>query len=82
MELTYVVARALPFTWITVLGTKFAPVTVMLVGVAVPVLTMFGVTRIDPGEGLLTARVAEGEVPPPGAGVTAVTGRHPNSPDR
>jgi hypothetical protein len=56
---------------------KFEPVTVMVAPPVVLVGTMVGVRVMGPGTGLLTAMEATAEVPPPGAGLTAVSDRLP-----
>ena len=59
-------------------GRKFVPVTVTVVGVAVPVNTNAGDTVMGPpGAGLFTATIAAVDVPPPGAALTAVRERLP-----
>jgi hypothetical protein len=77
VELIKVVERELPLTCTTVEETKFAPVTVIGVAVAVPVVTRFGVTVIEPGAGLLTDNEAAAVLPPPGLGFVATMGRVP-----
>lgn len=77
VELMKVVVREVPLTWTTVDETKFAPVTVMGVSVALPVVTRFGVTVIEPGAGLFTCNKAGAVLPPPGAGFVATTERVP-----
>ena len=77
VELIKVVERELPLTCTTVEETKFAPVTVMGVSVAVPVVTRFGVTVIEPGAGLFTANEAAAVLPPPGLGFVATMERVP-----
>ena len=77
VELIKVVERELPLICTTVDGTKFAPVTVIGVAVAVPVVTRFGVTVIEPGAGLFTANEAAVVLPPPGLGFVATTERLP-----
>jgi hypothetical protein len=72
-----VVEREVPLTCITVEETKFAPVTVIGVVAAVPVVTRFGVTVIEPGAGLFTGNEAAAELPPPGLGFVATTERVP-----
>jgi len=59
--------------------TKLLPVTVMVVGVAVPARTDPGATAIAPGAGFkgLTAKAEDAELPPPGDGLTAVSARLP-----
>ena len=65
--------RGLPPTCTVDAGTKFVPVTVMVVGVDVPVVTALGLSESVPGTGSLTAIAAEADAPPPGAGLTAAT---------
>src|SRR5882757_9532597 len=65
VELMKVVERELPLICTTVEGTKFAPVTVIGVTVAVPVVTRLGVTVIEPGAGLFTGNEATTMLPPP-----------------
>jgi hypothetical protein len=65
--------RRLPPTCTVDAGRKFVPVTVMVVGVDVPVLTTLGLSESVLGTGLLTAIAADADAPPPGAGLTAVT---------
>src|ERR1700733_8535355 len=77
VELMKVVERELPLTCTTVEETKFAPVTVIGVTVAVPVVTRFGVTVIEPGAGLFTGNEAAAVLPPPGLGFAATTERLP-----
>ena len=77
VELIKVVGRELPLTCTTVEGTKFAPVTVIWVSIAVPVVTRFGVTVIEPGAGLFTGNSAAAVLPPPGLGFVATTERVP-----
>ena len=77
VELMKVVAREVPLTCTTVDETKFAPVTVMGVSVALPVVTRFGVTVIEPGAGLFTGNKAGAVLPPPGLGFVATTERLP-----
>jgi hypothetical protein len=77
VELIKVVERELPLICTTVEETKFAPVTVIGVSVALPVVTRFGVTVIEPGEGLFTDKGAAAVLPPPGLGFVAMTGRVP-----
>ena len=77
VALINVVERELPLTCTTVDGTKFAPVTVIGVPVAVPVVTRFGVTVIEPGTGLFTANEAAAVLPPPGLGLVATMERLP-----
>ncbi len=61
----------------TVEETKFAPVTVIGVSVALPVVTRLGVTVIEPGAGLFTGNEAAAVLPPPGLGFVATMGRVP-----
>ena len=77
VELINVVVREVPLTWTTVEETKFAPVTVIGVAVAVPVVTRLGVTVIEPGAGLFTGNKAGAVLPPPGVGLVATTERVP-----
>src|SRR5260370_32663147 len=72
-----VVVRELPLTCTTVEETKCAPVTVIGVSVAVPVVTRLGVTVMEPGAGLLTCNEAAAVLPPPGLGFVATTDRLP-----
>src|SRR5258708_19469264 len=65
VELINVVERELPLTCTTVEETKFAPVTVMGVAVALPVVTRFCVTVIEPGPALFTVNEAPPVLPPP-----------------
>jgi hypothetical protein len=71
VELIKVVEREPPLTCTTVEATKFAPVTVIGVSVALPVVTRFGVTVIEPGAGLFTGNEAAAVLPPPGLGFVA-----------
>lgn len=64
-------------TCTTVDETKFAPVTVIGVSVALPVVTRFGVTVIEPGAGLFTGNEAGAVLPPPGLGLVAMIERVP-----
>lgn len=77
VELIKVVERELPLTCTTVEGTKLAPVTVIEVSVALPVVTRLGVTVIEPGAGLFTANEAAAVLPPPGLGLVATMERAP-----
>ena len=70
--------RATPPNITVEVGTKFVPVTVIVVGNVVPVNTSEGESfSAKPGTGLLTATVVEAEVPPPGEAFTAVRARLP-----
>lgn len=74
-EITFV-ARSAPLTFITELGRKPVPFTVKIVA-ALPTKTEFGVSVIEPGAGLLIAKLRVLEVPPPGAGLTIVSAAVP-----
>src|SRR6266850_1860645 len=72
---TYVVGRAAPFQRTTEPATKFVPVTVR-VNPEAPAWTRFGLSPVVAGTGLLGAlivKVCGFDVPPPGAGLNAVT---------
>lgn len=75
--LTYVVARAEPLTWMPVPGTMPVPDTVMIVLVVLPAGTVDGDRAMPPSAELLIAMDAPLDVPPPGAGVNALTARLP-----
>jgi hypothetical protein len=76
VELTNVVAFALPLNFTTELETKPVPLTVS--GKAAPPATMpVGLSEVIVGAGLLTVKLAAVEVPPPGAGFVTVTGTIP-----
>jgi hypothetical protein len=66
-----VVVRLEPFTRTTEFVTKLLPFTVR-VNPPLPALTLVGEMLDSEGSGLLTARVRDPEVPPPGAGLTTV----------
>ena len=66
-----------PFTCTTELGMKLVPVIEMVVAVADPAATVLGATEMIPGTGFDTGREAPADVPPPGAGFTAVRERLP-----
>ncbi len=56
---------------------KFDPVTVIVVGVDVPCVTVLGLRVIGPGSPLLTAIEAAAEDPPPGVGLAATIDKLP-----
>jgi hypothetical protein len=68
MLLTKVVARLLPFHRTTEVETKLEPSTTS-VNAPVPTMELDGPNAETTGTGLLTVKVAELEVPPPGAGL-------------
>jgi hypothetical protein len=55
-------------------------VTVTVVAEAVPAVTVFGLSEIDPGTGLFTAKEDDDEVPPPGVGLMAAIDSVPAAP--
>jgi hypothetical protein len=71
--LTNVVVRLLPLNRITELLLKFVPVTVR-VKLAAPADLLVGLIALSVGTGLLTTKLIEFEVPPPGPGLTTVIG--------
>ena len=73
VALVKVVVRALPFTSITVEGVKPVPETA-ITGEEVPTTSVAGLTEVIAGVGFeaTIANEAGVEVPPPGAGFTAV----------
>ena len=76
VALVKVVVRALPFTSITVEGVKPVPLTA-ITGDEVPMTSVAGLTEVIVGVGFeaTIGNVAGVEVPPPGAGFTAVKER-------
>src|SRR5438093_197201 len=73
VALTKVVVRAAPFQRTPEPFTKLLPLTVM-VNAASPVVALVGDSDVSAGAGLVTENVWAAEVPPPGAGVSTVTG--------
>jgi hypothetical protein len=69
---TKVVARAVPFHCTVEDDTKFVPVTVN-VKLGSPANAEFGFSETAVGAGLLTVKVNEPEVPPPGTGLDTLT---------
>jgi hypothetical protein len=69
---TKVVARAVPFHCTVEDDTKFVPVTVN-VKPGSPANAEFGFSETAVGAGLLTVKVNEPEVPPPGTGLDTLT---------
>src|SRR3989454_551024 len=74
VALTKVVVRAAPFQRTPEPFTKLLPLTVK-VNAASPVVALVGDTDVSVGAGLLTENVCAADVPPPGVGVSTVTGR-------
>ncbi len=76
--LTNVVVRAAPFQRTSEVPTKLLPFTVS-VNAAPPAAVLVGASDVSAGTGLgaLMVNVSAFEVPPPGAGVTTVTGALP-----
>src|SRR5436190_1904523 len=72
VALRNVVVRGAPFQRTVEPLTKPLPFT-RSVSDPVPAVTPVGVSPVSPGTGLFTVNVRAPEVPPPGAGVTAVT---------
>jgi hypothetical protein len=66
-----------PFTWTTEEARKFSPVTVTVVAVVAPVVTVAGEILVTNGTGLFTGSDAAGDEPPPGAAFTATMDRLP-----
>ena len=66
-----IVPRSTPLTFTVESGLKPVPFTVKTVA-ALPTKTEFGLSVIEPGAGLLIAKLSVLEVPPPGAGLTIV----------
>src|SRR5204863_9190581 len=73
VALTNVVVRAAPLQRTLEPLTKLLPVTVR-VKAAPPTLALEGESDVSVGAGLFTVNVCAADVPPPGAGVTTVTG--------
>src|SRR3989454_1016756 len=73
VALTKVVVRAAPFQRTPEPFTKLLPLTVK-VNAASPVVALVGDTDVSVGAGLLTENVCAADVPPPGVGVSTVTG--------
>ena len=76
---TNVVVRAAPFQWTLEVPTKLLPFTVS-VKAAPPAAVLVGASDVRAGTGFagaLMVNVTPFEVPPPGAGVTTVTGALP-----
>src|SRR5438552_16680242 len=78
VPLTKVVVRAAPFHCTTAPETKLLPLTVS-VKAAPPAVALFGTRVVRVGTGLVEVIVTLRalEVPPPGAGLTTVTGAVP-----
>ena len=73
---TKVVPRAEPFQFTTEPETKFVPKTVRVKD-ELPAVVDAGERLVVAGTGFRIVKVSEPEVPPPGAGVTTVTGTVP-----
>lgn len=71
VELTKVVARAIPFHWTNEPETKFDPATVK-VKAGPSAIAEFGLSEAIAGIGLLIVKVRALEVPPPGVGLKTV----------
>src|SRR6267143_5615650 len=76
VALTNVVVRPAPFHCTLAPLTKLLPVTVR-VKAAPPTVALGGESDVTVGPGLVIVNVCAAEVPPPGAGVTTVTGGVP-----
>jgi hypothetical protein len=76
VSLTNVVVCGVPAHRTTELLTKLTPVTV-IVKPDPPAVAEFGETEVTPGAGFSIEKVAEADVPPPGAGLTTVMGTVP-----
>ena len=77
VALTKVVGRATLPTCTVEVGRKLVPMTETVAADDAPVVRVAGASVMGPGMGLLMARLAAAEVPPPGAGLTAVSARLP-----
>ena len=67
VELTKVVARLIPATWTTEVGTNPVPVTTR-VNAGPPAGTALGDKELITGRGLMTGKLTAELAPPPGAG--------------
>lgn len=76
VALTKVVVRAAPLKFTTEVDTKFVPFTVS-VNPALPAVALLGESEVIVGAGLLMVNVCAEDVPPPGAGLVAVTFKVP-----
>lgn len=72
VALTNVVVFAVPLKLTVEVDTKFVPFTVS-VNAAPPAVALLGERVVMVGNGLLMVKVADAEVPPPGAGFVTVT---------
>src|SRR5450755_4323859 len=72
VALTNVVVLALSLKFTTDVVTKFVPFTVN-VKAPEPAVALFGCNVVIVGTGLFTVKMAEFDVPPPGAGLVTVT---------
>jgi hypothetical protein len=79
VPLTNVVVRLDPFTCTTEPLTKFVPFTV-IVKAPLPAVTLLGEILDSDGTGLLTARLAVADAPPPGAGFATEIDKLPAEP--